>query len=395
MVWKLLRTNISAWQIAGYALANLVGLAIVLCAVRFYDDVQPAYAADDSFLSKDFMIISKRVSTFNSLGIGADGTRFAPSEVERLERQPWVRRVGAFEAAAFNVSANVEMAGHGGMSTYLFLETIPDDFIDIKPTDWNFDASDPDADVPVIMSKDYLTLYNFGFAASRGLPQISETLIGRIPLTLTLSGNGRTERRRARIVGFSSRLNTIAVPSAFMQWANGRYGDGTVADPSRLIIEVSRPGDPAIEAYMQRAGYDVAGDKADNSRASYFLTVATTLVIAIGAVISVLAFFILMLSIYLLLQKNRRKLRNLMLLGYSPWQVARPYFVLVGAVNAAVLCGALGLMWIASAWWQPRLAGIGVTAGAWWPSVVTGVAVMLALTAGNFAAIWRTVRRTF
>ena len=40
MVWRLLRRNISVWQTAGYALANFVGLSIVLCALKFYCDVR-------------------------------------------------------------------------------------------------------------------------------------------------------------------------------------------------------------------------------------------------------------------------------------------------------------------------------------------------------------------
>ena len=39
MVWRLLRCNISAGQLAGYAVATLVGLAIVSVALQFYRDV--------------------------------------------------------------------------------------------------------------------------------------------------------------------------------------------------------------------------------------------------------------------------------------------------------------------------------------------------------------------
>ena len=41
MMWKLLRRNISAWQIGGYALAILVGLVIVGVAVQLYCDLSP------------------------------------------------------------------------------------------------------------------------------------------------------------------------------------------------------------------------------------------------------------------------------------------------------------------------------------------------------------------
>ena len=39
MIWKLLRKNISIWQIAGYAAATFIGLSIVLIALQFYRDV--------------------------------------------------------------------------------------------------------------------------------------------------------------------------------------------------------------------------------------------------------------------------------------------------------------------------------------------------------------------
>jgi hypothetical protein len=366
-------------------------LAIVLSAIRFYGDVQSAFESDDSFVNKDYLIISKQVSTMNTIGIGGT-TTFDEREISRLKSQKWVREVGAFTAANFSVQMSMEFGGKG-MSSFLFFEAIPDNFLDISPDDWHFDPSNPI--VPVIMSKDYLTLYNFGFAASRGLPQLSETLIGNVPLAVQLSGNGQNRTLPARIVGFSSRLNTIAVPQEFMDWANGEFSATDLPDPSRLIIEVSTPGDPDIEKYMSRNGYEIAGDKADNSKASYFLTVVTSIVIAIGAIISVLAFFILMLSIYLLLQKNKQKLHDLMLLGYSPAQVARPYFMLVGIVNVSVLVLSEIIMLLAASWWQPRLQEIGVAAGSVVPAAVTGVVIIAFVTGLNIIAIARIVRRNF
>lgn len=394
MVWRLLRRNISVGQIAGYAVANLVGLAIVLCAVRFYGDVNSTLQSDDSFMRKDYMVISRKVSGLQTMGLSAGETTLTPREVDNLRDQPWVRSVGAFTAANFNVSLSVDLGGRG-MASYIFLESIPDGFLDIAPSNWQFNPDAPDAEVPIILSKDYLTLYNFGFASTRGLPQLSETLMARVPLTLRLSGNGHHDVLPARIVGFSNRLNTIAVPEDFMTWANERFGSGATPDPSRLIVEVTKPGDPAIDKYMRRHGYEVAGDKADNGRASYFLRVVTAVVIAIGAIISGLAFFILVLSIFLLLQKNRQKLHDLMLLGYSPTQVSRPYRLLVIYVNAAVTVLAIAIETGAAMWWQPRLADIGVAAASPIPALLTALAVMALVTAANLLLITRLVRRNF
>ena len=57
-------------------------------------------------------------------------------------------------------------------------------------------------------------------------------------------------------------------------------------------------------------------------RQTWFLKVIIGIVLSVGLLISVLSFYILMLSIYLLLQKNTSKLENLLLIGYSPAKVA-------------------------------------------------------------------------
>lgn len=82
---------------------------------------------------------------------------------------------------------------------------------------------------------------------------------------------------------------------------NGEHGGATA--PSRLIVEVDNPGDPVAERYLADHGIEVAGDKLAGGRSAYFFTVVTGVVVAVGAVISVLALFILLLSIYLLMQK--------------------------------------------------------------------------------------------
>ena len=73
-------------------------------------------------------------------------------------------------------------------------------------------------------------------------------------------------------MGFSNRLNTIIVPESFMQWSNARYAPEVNVQPSRLILEVSKPGDVAIEKYMKKHGYEIAGDKMNSNKASYMPT---------------------------------------------------------------------------------------------------------------------------
>lgn len=391
IVWRLLRHNISPGQLIGFGAANLVGLVIVLTAMQFYRDVTTVWDADDSFISKDYAIISKKVGMAGSLlGGKAD---FSAEEIDDLKACPWVRRVGEFTAAAFNVYASVDLNGRS-LGTAMFLETIPTDFFDVKPRDWTYTPGQS-APLPIIISKDYLTLYNFGFAASRGLPQISESMIGMVPLKLSLSGNGVQQYVDARVVGFSSRLNTIAVPQEFMTWANGKFAKKELPPPSRLIVELSKPGDPAAERYFAEHGYEVAGDKVDNGRAAYFLSVVTSVVISVGVIISVLAFFILLLSLYLLLQKNRAKLHDLMQLGYAPANVAGYYCRLVIAVNVAVLAVAIAVMLAAQHVWAAPLAEIGLECTSPVPTLLIGAGIVALITGGNVIAIRRNVTSAF
>lgn len=389
-VWRLLRHNISAAQLAGYALANLVGLTIVITAIQFYRDITAVWNAEDSFISRDYLILSHHVSGLGSV-LGTSKTEFDDDEIAGLEAQPWVRRIGRFTSSNFNVSASVNMGGNA-LNTALFLESIPSEFFDVEPDGWHWQ---PGQSVPVIISKEYLTLYNFGFASSRGLPQISESMISMVPLQLSLSGAGRQQWVKARIVGFSSRLNTIAVPEEFLKWANAEFSEEPTRAPSRLIVEVNTPGDPAIQQYLESNSLESAGDKVDNGRAAYFLSVTTAVVIAVGAIISILAFFILLLSIYLLLQKNREKLHDLMMQGYAPSSVARLYYLIVGAVNAAVLCASIIVMLIGSHLWKEPLQSIGAGTGSPVVAILTAVIIMSVITAGNFLAISINVRRTF
>lgn len=391
IVWRLLRRNISPGQIAGYALANLVGLAIVLTALQFYRDFSGTDSdGDDAFALKDYIVISKPVSILNTLGAGS--ATFSPEEIAKLQAQPWVKRTGSFTSADFNVYASLNMGGRG-MSTYLFFESVPDDFFDVKPKEWTFNPENPE--ITIVISKDYLALYNFGFAATRGMPQLSEDLIKKVPLKIRLSGNGRMGEYEAKIVGFSSRLNTIAVPEDFLEWANAEYSGNMPHDPSRLIVEVTNPGAPEVNDYIRSHGYEVAGDKEQSGKSSYFLSVATAVVVGVGVMISLLAFFILLLSIYLLLQKSREKLRDLMLLGYTPGGVSVYYCRLVAGVNVAVLIAAIVVMLISSGWWNSRLGTLGMSQSSVWPTIGIGAAIMGVITVANILIIRSRIRRMF
>ncbi|MDD6901362.1 MAG: ABC transporter permease [bacterium] len=387
LMWKLLRKHISKAQLIGFSLANLVGLSIVILAVQFYCDVLPVFNDEESFISKDYLIITRNLTSAGALMGGT--TEFSPELIADIKAQPWCRKVAPFVNSEFAVTASIGVDNAHAMRTQFFFESIPSEFIDVDPT-WKFNPDNPT--VPVIMSRDYLSLYNFGFASTQGMPQISESEASSIPLVFNLAGNGLRDNVQGRIVGFSNRLNTIIVPEEFMEWANKKYGQGGKLQPLRLIIEVNRPGDPAIQQYMDEHQYNIAGDKTNSGKTYYFLTLIVSIVVIVGVLISLLSFFVLMLSIYLLLQKNTRKLQDLLMLGYSPQEVSRPYIKMVLYINGAVLVLALVLMFAARASYMVMLSGLGTKGGTIVASIVVAVAIMASITTGNVLAIRRKIR---
>ena len=81
----------------GFALAGLVGMTVVLGALQAYRDIVPILDQPDSFLRGDYLVLSKRVSAFNMLGLG--NSDFTAEELDDLRAQSFVREVGALTAA--------------------------------------------------------------------------------------------------------------------------------------------------------------------------------------------------------------------------------------------------------------------------------------------------------
>ena len=339
LIWKLLRHHISKSQLCGFFLASLAGMTIVLLGIQFYQDVAPVFTGDDSFLKKNYIVATRKISTLGFLA--GTGDTFSTKDIDDLRHQPFAQSVGVFTPSLFNVSAGVGME-HAGirLSTEMFFEAVPDKYMDISLNLWHFDVTS--GVIPIVIPRNYLNLYNFGFAKSRGLPRLSEGLINLVRMNIRLSGNGLREEFKGQIIGFSNRLNTILVPQTFMDWANARYAPGHKPRPSRLIVEVNNPADPAISRYFHEKGYETEGNALDTGQATYFLRIVTSVVIGVGLIICLLAFYILMLSIFLLLQKNKEKLRNLLLIGYSPRQVGMPYYLLSAGLNLTVWVLATG-----------------------------------------------------
>lgn len=328
LIWKLLRKHISLFELAIFFVVNLIGMTVIVGGVQLYNDVRPIMSGENRLIGSDYLVVTRPVER-----VGSGGKRFSADDIANLSTQVFVTDVGTFTSSEYEVYGSI-MFGGRRLSTMLFFESVPDDFLDIRPKEWEYNEGDNL--IPIILPRNYLNLYNFGFSSTQQLPQITEDVIKRVELGISLRGNGLIEEYTGRVVGFSDRINTILVPERFMVWANARYGDGVNEDATRLIIEVDNPADSELVSYIKANGYEIENKPAESSKAMQILKVCVVIIICIGLMFSILALIILTLSIYLLLQKNISKLENLVLIGYTPARVALPYNLLTLILNISI-----------------------------------------------------------
>lgn len=385
LIWKLLRQHISIGEFSVFVVAGIIGMIIMLTGVQLYGDVRPMLTGEKSLIGNDYMIVTKPVKR-----VGISSTKFTSDEVEAFRNEEFVIDLGEFLSSQYEVYGSVMFNGRK-LSTMMFFEAVDDKFVDVETDEWHFEGIG--SSIPIIIPRNYLNLYNFGFSQTQGLPQITEALIKSVELDIRLSGNGYRDNIPARVVGFSDRLNTILVPMEFMQWANKRYADTASNEISRLIVEVQNPGDPEVMEYLDAMGYQAEERAAESSKALFLLQLSVAVVVLIGLIFSLLSIFILTLSIYLLIEKNSEKLRNLSLIGYTPKHIAKPYNLITASLNLAIFVVSIVVTLLIRAKYLGYLGevfGIEVSGSAL-VSIVTGIVISIAITAFNVLIIRRKI----
>ena len=385
LIWKLLRKHVSIFELSVFFVANLIGMVVILGGIQVYTDLKPLVAGENTLIGNDYVVISKPVKRLNSK------TSFTSEEIEALGAQEFTLRLGEFTPAQYKVVGGVNIGGQG-FTTYMFFEAIPDEFVDVKSKEWKFNKSK--RKVPIIIPRNYLNLYNFGFSqTSEQLPQITESMMKDLELDLTLSGGNHSDKFKGKVVGFTDRLNTILVPNDFIEWSNNRYAKNEIAEISRLILEVENPSDPKLLSYFKEHGY-VAEDKpAESNKALFLLRVSVAVIIGIGLLFSILSLIILTLSIYLLLQKNIDKLRTLIQIGYKPSTVAAPYNVITILLSASIMTLSIWLLSHARVYYIDYLAESTQREinGGMTLTIMAGFAIMVCIILFNMSIIRRKI----
>ncbi len=322
MLKKLLWKNNSKMQLIGAFGGSLVGFILLLGSLQIFFDINSIFNTHENLINPDYIVINKKVSVLNT--ITQNRNSFSDKDIADLKSQNFIEAVAPFVSNQFRLSANT---GRGGNIPYfrteLFFEAIPDNYLDTKIAEWHWnDSSDV---IPVILPKDYINLYNFGFAESQGLPQVSNDMLSIFRFNIVIKGKGKIGRMKGKIVGFSDRVNSVLVPQVFLDWANITYGDDIKFQPSRLIIIAKDPSSPELQKYLERNNYETNSEKLRNSKLNAILRIILGIVAIVAFIIIGLAFMIFILGFQLIITRSENKLRILLNLGFKYLKLSKLY----------------------------------------------------------------------
>ena len=338
MLFKLQKRTLVVSQIIGYALTIFVGVTIILVTSQFYFDIKPLMSEQTDIFKNKAAVISKNISVFKT--INKEKIYFTDKEINDLKSQSFTKSVSKFNTATFKINAYSNKTESVPVYyTDLFFESIPDEYLDVETEDWKWDVS---LDfIPIIIPENYLNLYNFGFAESQKLPVLSKNTISQIEFNIQISGNNKSKDYKSKIVGFSNKVNSILVPEEFLFWANNEFGRLNNSKTSRVLIEFNNPSDQTILEYFNENNYSINKDELEFSKLIFFFKSALIFVFFIALVIIGLSIAFILLSLNLIIQRNKELLLNLYNIGYKHNRIAKFYQVLISATTVISIVASL------------------------------------------------------
>jgi hypothetical protein len=385
MLKKLLWPEKNRWQLIAASVGACLGLFLLLAAIQMVRNFNELVRGNSS--GQHYVVVNKKVSIFNTLG--AQST-FTESDIDDLLKQPFVYRAAAFHANTFRVSAS--FPGFG-FSTELFFEALPDDYLDVDLRDFHWEEGDKE--VPIILARDYLALYNFGFATSQGLPQFSPTTIRKVRGDLRIGNSEKRGYFKARVVGFSDRINSILVPLSFLDWANKEYGRTTASGPSRLIMEIENPMAVEFLDYLDTHQFELSSGRLIGGEFSALFNMLTAVLAGIGLLILLLSLLVLLINFRLVIAQSQPQIRLLGQLGYKSSQMEEVLNRRIWAVMVTVLVASMTGILIGQYWFSVWIESQGFPIGGYVSYWVWIAALVLSATifGANQWAIRRELRK--
>ena len=344
LISKILYRTQKISQLTSAIFGVFLGFSLILTSSQIFTDFKNIIHDSAQAIGSQFLVINKKISLLNTFNIG--NSSFTESEINEIKSNSCFKKVGKFTANKFEAQASIQFPienTYTEIRTDLFLESVDDDFLDIKPKDWHWNIKDDE--IPIILPNDFINLYNFNYAPGRGMPQISKSTMKMANFKIEVSGIGGNSFYRGKIVGFSNRITSVLVPYSFMEFANEIYGLNQNNNKSlRLIVEAKNNELSNVQNYIDKHGYEANGELLKNSKFANLLQAILSIIAFFGVIMIVISVSSLILYIQLSITRSKFEIETLLKLGLShrkiiQWYAYKIAFILalVYAINVIVL----------------------------------------------------------
>ncbi|MFP4353263.1 MAG: hypothetical protein ACLFRP_09170 [Puniceicoccaceae bacterium] len=329
----------------GLPIASLIGWFLALGAFQGYLDFRGLLRADNEWFRDGLVFVNPTVRPSDSVGLTRVAIR--PATLEAIRAAPGVSVAEPVLRNRYPLAIRVGGGPVPSLTSEIFVEALGPGVLADQAPDWGWAPDDPA--VPVLVPRQFLNLYNFGFAPGKGLPPVSEATAARVPFSLVAfpGGEDPPESFPGKIVGFSGRIESILVPVSFLEWTNRRYADPERRSEFGRVAVVARDSrSPEFLSLLAEHRLEVGGDRAGAGRLRMLLDLVLAALGTAGGVILVLTLLLLRVEAEELLSGNRDRIRKLYFLGHPPSALLPPLLraQAVLALPPAVL--GLGLVWL-------------------------------------------------
>ena len=240
---------------------------------------------------------------------------FNKTDIDELKSWKEVKSIYPVVSNDFKVSAD------GGsfipFYTDMYLEAVDNEAIDIK------DLSEfvvKDNTIPIVISREYLNLYNYGFALNQGLPQITEEFAKKIEVNINITLKGKNLKYKGKLIGLSDRIHSVLVPKKFLDSINATqaYTQAHKDINTRILVKVNDASDQDLIAKMTKKGYESNQESLRSAKIKGKLFLVLRAIAFIGIFIFILCVFMIVNFIKMQFLEKQEEVSIKYSLGYSP-----------------------------------------------------------------------------
>lgn len=372
MIKKMLFSKVNNWQLLIVFFGGVVGFLFLLTVIHYFGEVKNFGQGEDA-LGANLVVAQKRVTKYSTFD--NKSTIISAAEIEQLKNHPAIENIAEVVNNQFYISLAMREEGLPYFSTDIFIQSIANDLLDIQLDTWTW--REGDGFVPLVMPRDFMLMLN-QFASSYKIPAVSEDIAKTLNFSLDISGNGKKQRYKARIIGFSNQMNGVLVPIDFMKMGNQLYADKGPQQTTQLVLKMNERHYSDFEKIMNDMNLDIKVNELLVVKVQGILYAVLSVLLLIAILIVVLCAMMIVQFSLLVLANSKYEIKTLLRLGYHPRDLAQHFYryflKLFSLVLMLVLPTFLGLKWLL----DRGIENFGFVASKW-PSIM-GIAIIVTLS---------------